>query len=138
VRGVADPAGRARAQTDERTCMDELAAAGLAAGPARTNDFIARREAVAGFLNAGEPGAPGLVLSPSCRLLRKGFLSGYRYERVQVAGDERYKDAPVKNMYSHIHDALQYAALAAESASRRPRPRKRRASPGHGDPRSGY
>jgi len=138
VRGVADPAGRARAQTDERTCMDELAAAGLAADPARTNDFIARREAVAGFLNAGEPDAPGLVLSPNCRLLRKGFLSGYRYERVQVTGDERYKDAPVKNMHSHIHDALQYAALAAESAAWRSRPRKRRAYPGHGDPRSGY
>jgi hypothetical protein len=135
VRGVADPAGRARAQTDERTCMDELAASGLAADPARSNDFIARREAVAGFLTK-QGGPPGLLLSPACKILRKGFLSGYRYERIQVAGDARYKDAPLKNAFSHAHDALQYAALASER--QRTAPRRRRSTTAHGDPTSGY
>ena len=137
IHGVADPAGRARAQTDERTCMDELDSAKLPAEPARTNDFTARREAVAGFLIGPGDGTPRLLLSPSCRLLRKGFLSGYRYERIQVAGEERYKDRPLKNEYSHVHDALQYAALACENVRRRPR-RLSRASSAYGDSRCGY
>jgi hypothetical protein len=137
IRGVADPAGRARAQTDERTCMDELDSANLPAEPARTNDFTARREAVAGFLIGPGDGRPRLLLSPSCRRLRKGFLSGYRYERIQVAGEERYKDRPLKNEYSHVHDALQYAALACETVRLRPRP-PRRASSACGDTHCGY
>jgi hypothetical protein len=138
IRGYADPAGSARSQTDERTCMDELAAAGLHAKAARTNSFTARREAVAGFLNRFRDGSPGLLLSSSCKTLRKGFISGYRYERIQVAGEERYKDRPVKDHFSHVHDALQYAALAAEEPSRRPAPRRRSAAIVYGHPECGY
>ncbi len=115
LRSVGDPAGRTRAQTDERTCMDELAAAKLPTQPARTNEFMARREAVAGFLSTQLDDMPAFQLSPRCKQLRKGFLGGYKLERVQTAGEERYKDQPAKNMYSHLHDALQYAALAAEA-----------------------
>jgi len=128
VRSFGDPAGRARAQTDERTCMDELAAANIPTQPARSNDFTARREAVAGFLAGGEPDRPALLLSPACTLLRKGFLSGYRYERLPIvsgSGEERFAERPLKNMYSHIHDALQYAALAAEEPGRKPQARRR-------------
>lgn len=138
IRGAADPAGRARSQTDERTCMDELISAGLPADPARSNDFTARREAVAGFLNTFRDGLPGFKLSPTCRHLRKGFLSGYRYERVQIAGEERYKDKPLKNEYSHVHDALQYAAMAVEQNVLRSRRPRRRNRSGYGDLHSGY
>lgn len=133
VRSFGDPAGRARAQTDERTCMDELTAAGIPTEATRSNDFTARREAVAGFLSGGGPGADGtpgasaFLLSPDCALLRKGFLSGYRYERLPVisGGEERFTERPVKNMHSHIHDALQYAALAAEEPGRKSPARRR-------------
>jgi hypothetical protein len=118
VVGVGDPAGRARAQTDGRTCMEELDAAGLPARPARSNAFLARREAVAGFLSARPDNGPGLLLSPRCRLLRKGFLGRYRLERLAVAGEARYRDRPVKDRHSHVHDALQYAALAAQEGRR--------------------
>ena len=37
---------------------------------------------------------------------------GYQYKRMEVSG-ERYADKPDKNMYSHIHDALQYMMLGA-------------------------
>lgn len=111
VLSVGDPAGRARAQTDERTCMDELREAGLPTRPAPSNDFTARREAVAGYLSAFPDGKPAFLLSPGCKALRKGFLGGYRFERIEAAGEAAYKDAPVKNAASHIHDALQYAAL---------------------------
>jgi len=115
IRSVGDPAGSQRAQTDERTCMDELAAAGLVTQPARTNEFVARREAVAGFMTRMIDGEPGFLLSPTCRTLRRGFLGGYQFERIQVSG-ERYRDEPAKNAYSHPQDALQYAALDVEDA----------------------
>lgn len=107
---VGDPAGQNRSQTDERTCFQELLEAGIATEPANTNDFIPRRESVAFFLNRMAGGEPGFVLSPNCRSLRKGFLGGYRYERLKVAG-ERYRDRPVKDKFSHPMDALQYLCL---------------------------
>jgi hypothetical protein len=53
------------------------------------------------------------LLSPRCKVLRKGFAGGYHYRRVKVSGDERYHDAPDKNSFSHPHDALQYALSGA-------------------------
>jgi len=51
------------------------------------------------------------LLSEKCEMLRRGFISGYRYEqKVRLAG-EIFKDKPEKNEFSHVHDALQYAAL---------------------------
>jgi len=45
-------------------------------------------------------------------MLIKGFEGGYGYKRMEVSG-ERYADKPDKNMFSHIHDALQYLMLGA-------------------------
>lgn len=110
-----DPAGAQRAQTDERTCFDELVAAGFKPVAARTNSFLPRREAVAGFLTRMTDGEPGFLLSQEgCPVVRRGFLGGYKFRRVQVAGEERYHDVPDKNKFSHPMDALQYAALEAE------------------------
>jgi hypothetical protein len=33
---------------------------------------------------------------------------------VQISGEERYRDMPCKNRYSHPHDALQYLCLGAD------------------------
>ena len=115
---VGDPAGMNRAQTDERTCFQELLEVGIASEPADTNDFIPRRESVAFFLNRLAGGEPGFLLSPNCRMLRKGFIGGYRYERLKVVG-ERYRDRPVKDRFSHPHDALQYLALKVRDGNRR-------------------
>jgi hypothetical protein len=53
-----------------------------------------------------------LQLSPACRVLRRGFNNGYVLTRVQMSnGMGNWKDAPLKNDYSHVHDALQYLAL---------------------------
>jgi hypothetical protein len=115
---VGDPSGINRSQTDERTCYQELFEVGIASEPADTNDFIPRRESVAFFLNRLAGGEPGFLLSPNCRQLRKGFIGGYRYERLKVAG-ERYKDRPVKDKFSHPHDALQYLALKVRDGGKR-------------------
>lgn len=109
-----DPAGMQRSQiSDEETCLLELQSAGLFAQPAHTNSFIARREAVAGFLTGmTADGEPSFVIGPKAPTVRKAFQGGYQYARIQVAGsEERFKDEPVKNRFSHPADANQYAAL---------------------------
>jgi hypothetical protein len=115
IQATGDPAGNRRADSDEKTCFMELAEAGIPAMPAITNEFLARREAVAGYLTKLIDGEPGLAVSPNAKLVRKGFNGGYHYKRVQVTGTERYRDVPEKNDYSHPHDALQYMALFSKT-----------------------
>lgn len=111
IMSVGDPAGLHRTYNEARTCFMELADVGFTAMPALTNDVLARIEAVRKFLTKLIDGQPGFILHPKATQLRKGFLGKYCFERVQVTGPERYKDAPTKNQYSHPHDALQYAAM---------------------------
>ncbi len=115
IYAVGDPAGNARKDTDEKTCFMELAEAGIPCMPAITNNFQARREAVAGYLTKLIDGQPALIVSPEAKAIRKGFNGGYCFKRVQVSGDEKYRDMPDKNSYSHPHDALQYAALYTQT-----------------------
>jgi hypothetical protein len=97
-----DPAGDQRAQTDETTCYQMLAAKGVDANPAPSNDFELRRSAVGAALSRLVDGEPGLVVHPDCRTLRKGMAGAYCYRRVQLAGAEKWKDVPDKNQYSHV------------------------------------
>lgn len=111
-----DPAGEGRAQTDERTPFQILQAAGVEARPAPTNDFTKRRESVAVCLSRLIDGEPGLVIHPRCKVLRKAMAGGYHYRRVQVTGEERYRDQPDKNSYSHVAEAGQYMLVGAGEA----------------------
>lgn len=103
-----DPAGDTRAQTDETTPFQILRANGIPAVPACTNDFIRRRESVAVACSRLIDGSAGLLVHPRCQLLRKAMAGGYSYKRVQVGGEERYRDVPDKNHYSHVAESLQY------------------------------
>ena len=109
----ADPAGEAGAETDMQSCISVLNEMDIPTVAAPTNKIEPRLQAVRDFLTRMVDGKPGFLISRSCRRIRKGFNGGYKYERVQTAGDERYKDRPCKNMYSHPHDALQYLCLLA-------------------------
>ena len=111
-----DPAGEGRAQTDETTPFQILQAAGVQARPAPTNDFMKRRESVASCLTRLIDGQPGLVVHPSCKILRKGMAGGYNYKRIQVSGQERYRDVPDKGSYSHVCEAGQYMLVGAGEA----------------------
>lgn len=55
----------------------------------------------------------GLVVSPDCEMLIRGFESEYRYRRLRAAGSVGavYTPQPEKNEYSHCHDALGYACI---------------------------
>ncbi len=103
-----DPAGQRGVETDERTCFDILRAKGFNIQPGIQTPSI-RLESVRKALTTMIDGKPGFLLSPACKLLRKGFLGRYRYRRMKMA-NEQYADRPEKNYVSHPHDALQYTA----------------------------
>ena len=91
-----------------------LAANGINASPAHTNDPTVRRDAVANLLTTLTiTGEPALVISPTCTVLVKGMSGRYRLKRLKVVGDERYQDKPDKNEFSHVCEALQYGVLGA-------------------------
>jgi hypothetical protein len=108
-----DPAGMQRAQTDERTPFDILRAKGIPARPSPSNDFVLRREAVAAGLNKLVDGKPGLMVSPKCTCLIKGMAGAYAFKRVQVSGDERFRDVPDKTKFSHVCESAQYLLVGA-------------------------
>lgn len=107
-----DPSGDFRAQTDESTPFQILRGAGLRVRPTHSNSPDLRIEAVASQLTKMVEGKPGIFIDRRCVNVVKGFAGGYQYKRLEVSG-ERYADRPDKNMFSHVHDALQYLMLGA-------------------------
>lgn len=106
-----DPAGSQRSQTTEQTCYGILEEEGFSCEAAATNDFAARREAVAWFLTHLSGNGPAFLLDSSCKLLRRGFIRTYAYRKLRKSTADEFADRPEKNEYSHVHDALQYLAL---------------------------
>lgn len=114
VRAFGDPAGIAK-EGDELSSFDHMAAEGLPAEPASSNNPENRIAAVTKHLITMVDGEPGLLLSPKAQMIRKGFMGAYKYQRIQVSGvEERFALKPLKNKYSHPHDALQYASLGGK------------------------
>jgi len=61
-------------------------------------------------------GKPAFLLDKKkCPTLYKGFSKEYVYDRLAVAGEERYRDKPTKNMCSHPMNALEYGCLEIAS-----------------------
>lgn len=132
---VGDPAGNQRSQTEAKSCMDILAEEGIKTEPAPTNEVIARLDSVRFYMKAMDrEGNPGFIIDPRCKQLRRGFNGGYKYERVQITGEERFKDQPAKNKFSHPHDGLQYLCARLRHGLKivraQPRQRKRRTAAG--------
>lgn len=109
-----DPAGNARDGRDE-TAFDLLKVAKLICKPAHTNEFSVRVEVVQSALGRMADGEPGLILHPDMKMTRDGFIDGYRFRKLQIAGD-RYSDEPDKNMYSHPCEGVQYLLLGGGEA----------------------
>lgn len=129
VRSVTgDPSGMARDARDE-TAFQLLAAAGIKAQPARTNEPSIRIEAVNKAFRTMSGGQPSLLIHPRCKVLRRACIDGYQYLKLRVVGD-RYADQPNKNPWSHVAEALQYhllglgyGAALVRGQPRGPRPR---------------
>lgn len=115
----ADPSGNNSDQImEEMSCIGELNTLGIRTNPASTNDIEPRLNSIRFFLNSMIDGKPGFQLSrEGCPTLRKGFMSGYHFKRINIANEDRYQDKPNKNKFSHPHDAAQYIALKFASNS---------------------
>jgi len=112
IQGWIDPSGVARDSTEDND-LDILTEHGFThfeLAPDKSNNIKLRLESVRYFLgNTVGYGQPMLLLnSVDVTVLNKGFITGYKYKRLQVSGDERYQEKPDKDKHSHPHDALQY------------------------------
>lgn len=123
-----DPAGLSKSAGDEneRSWRDIVASkTGLLIRPAQTNAIMPRLDCVKMVLNRMIDGQAGFLLSPDCKVLRKGFNSGYKFKKVAASNSNvLLSDTPDKNEYSHPHDALQYMLMGAgeynKTMNRRP------------------
>ncbi len=88
-----------------------------------------RREALSAPLSRMIDGEPGLLVDPSCRVIRKGLSSKFIYKRIRVVGDDKFHDKPDKNFWSHICEAAEHAMVGAgegELLTRRPQSPQRK------------
>ncbi len=108
---VGDPSGVSKSSIYEETTFDVLKRLGFNAFPAPTNDIDPRLRAIEAFLMGQRDGGPAIIFDRDrCPVLIRAMAGGYRYAKTK-AGVR--KPLPDKNEYSHVIDALQYAALAA-------------------------
>jgi len=113
VRAWCDPAGEAKGQATEDTPRLILVANGIPALPAPSNSPTLRRAAIANPIGRNcIDGRPAFILSPRCKVLRKGLMGGFCYRKLKVPGAERFHEQPDKSIYSHVVEALEYALLA--------------------------
>ena len=104
---VVDPATVQRSMNDSKSGVEVLKEANLPVKLAKTNNWQPRFEAVANFLRLRGK----FKLGPKCVTLRKGFVSEYKYAESKTINGVLYRPNPVKNEFSHIQDALQYALM---------------------------
>ncbi len=84
---------------------------GVPVQAAPSNEIDLRHEAVrVGLRSLGFDGRPQLILNPSCKWLRRGFVSDYKWEEADPKQPGK-KLKPQKSVTSHVHDALQYGML---------------------------
>lgn len=113
--GWGDPAGEKRDEIFETKSFEHLRnehGIDLRASP--TQDPKLRQAALSAPCERMIDGKPGLLVNKSgCPTLHKGLSGGWYFKRLQVAGEERYSDSPVKNDESHICDGAGYGFLGA-------------------------
>ena len=73
--------------------------AGLPVSLGKTNNVAQRFESVVFFLRKKD----GLIVTSKCPVIRKGFLSEFKYDKISttVQGTQ-WKEKVTKNIYSHI------------------------------------
>jgi len=98
---IGDPSGVKRADTDGRTCFQELIDSGFHAIPAKTNAIQARFAAIDSLLTRIQGGKAVFQLDPSCTMLRKGFLGEYKFPEIHSRHGLMYAEKPLKNEFSH-------------------------------------
>jgi len=141
---VLDPAASQRSQNDAKSAAQIVKEAGLPYILGKSNDDTKRREAVVYFLRK----VNGFMIGPNCIDIRKGFISEFKYEKkrssivnVRAAISDLFKVRWEKNHYSHIHEAVQYAAMEASEGRTAKQKGRPKSLPHHNQPAdsvSGY
>ena len=120
-----DPAGWQKTQVGEVSPVDVLRTEGFKVVKPQTNKPTLRIEAVDNLLTQSADARPRVQIDPSCSTIIRGFQGGYRW-KTNKEGDLVQDTEPVKNKYSHPHDALQYLALVIDGGALGTRQAKRR------------
>jgi hypothetical protein len=120
-----DPAGWQKTQVGEVSPVDVLRTEGFKVVKPQTNKPTLRIEAVDNLLTQSADARPRVQIDPSCSTIIRGFQGGYRW-KTNKEGDLVQDTEPVKNKYSHPHDALQYLALVIDGGALGTRQTKRR------------
>jgi hypothetical protein len=112
-----DPTGKNRAGTDGRSYTRLLTAKPLRAKRIirGANSPVQRRTSVIDFLKDNVRGLPCLLIDPKCIVLQQGFDGGYHFPY----RNGTLSDRALKNLFSHIHDALQYLCSMVRSTNLR-------------------
>ena len=109
---VGDPSGDFRSPNSDDTCLDIMNSyTPWKWRAAPSNELTIRLEVVKNTLNKMVDGNPAFLLSPKCKVLRKGFNGSYNYKMIKGGDGTRTHNMPDKNKFSHPHDALQYLLL---------------------------
>lgn len=120
---VGDPAMVQRAQSNEQSVKDILEAElDFSVDIAYSNTLVDRIGAVERQLNQLTPVGPALLIDPRCKVLIRGYRSGYKY-KINRSGE--VNDTPAKDKYSHPHDANQYMMMGFNNVKRQSSMRKR-------------
>lgn len=122
---MGDPAGGIRHETDasysiailnDETTDEDVQRVPLSLGfiteKSPSNAPANRQGAVKHYLTKMVDGEPGLLIDKGCKMLRRGFMGGYKFRKL-ASTSERYSESPEKNAFSHPHDGLQYVAQGA-------------------------
>lgn len=91
---------------------------GIMAQNASSNKFKVRRDTVISFLEKRD----GLLIDKRCTFTVGGFRGGYAFRPLRVSGTsgQTHAEEPLKNEYSHIHDAFQYLCLGVRQGTAQP------------------
>lgn len=102
-----DPSGDAGRDTSDTSGFEVLEGLGVQIEGADNGLFIRIESMKYGLSNIADGEAEIVVDGEECPVLVEGFQGGYEFGRL-LTRDERFKEEPSKNEYSHPHDAAQY------------------------------
>lgn len=117
-----DPAGQSM-NADGGTCQSILRELGVISLPANSNAPQFRRDGLKYFLTKLFGGQAGILLSANCMMIREGLMGKFKYELIKssvMSYTREYQEKPLKNIYSHICEALEYILTEYAITTRRP------------------
>jgi hypothetical protein len=105
-----DPAGQ-YPDTNEETFYQILRGQGIRVRAVKTNLLEPRIQVVKHYLSQLLDGEPLFSVSPTCTHAIRAFDGGYQYRKISTSGTSRPDDKPIKDRFSDVMDAIQYALL---------------------------